>query len=98
MVRSSFAAVLSLVACVRPVEPPAPSPVPVPSSVAPTVATASPLQPEPEVAPADGRIAAVSPSIDPSRARAVIHAEGLLVTPGLVDIHTHVFHGPERRR
>src|SRR5215468_2661892 len=128
MVRSSFAAVLSLVACVRPVEPPAPSPVPVPSSVAPTVATASPLQPEPEAAPTDagtpydfviaggrvidpaggrdgifdvavagGRIAAVAPSIDASRARAVIHAEGLLVTPGLVDIHTHVFHGPESK-
>jgi dihydroorotase len=125
MVRSSFAAVLSIAACVRPAEPPAPAPAP-PTSVAPAIATASP--PEPEAAPAagtpydlviaggrvidpaggrdgifdvavaGGRIAAIALSIDASRARAVIHAEGLLVTPGLVDIHTHVFHGPESKR
>lgn len=40
-----------------------------------------------------GRVAAVEPSIDPSTAAAVIDAGGLIVTPGLVDLHTHVYHG-----
>jgi dihydroorotase len=46
-----------------------------------------------DVAVAGGRIAAVAPSIDPSRAKTVVDAGGLVVTPGLVDIHTHVFFG-----
>ncbi|MBI4876991.1 MAG: amidohydrolase/deacetylase family metallohydrolase [Acidobacteria bacterium] len=39
----------------------------------------------------DGRIAAVEDSIDASRARRAIDVAGLYVTPGLVDIHTHLF-------
>lgn len=45
-----------------------------------------------DVAIAGGRIAAVDASIDSSRARKIINAAGLYVTPGLVDIHVHVFH------
>ena len=45
-----------------------------------------------DVAIQNGRIAAVEPEIDPSRARTVIDVSGLYVTPGLVDIHTHLFH------
>ncbi len=45
-----------------------------------------------DVAVQNGRIAAVEPDIDPSRARTVIEVSGLYVTPGLVDIHTHLFH------
>ncbi len=45
-----------------------------------------------DVAVKDGRIAAVEPSIDNSRARQAIDAAGLIVTPGLIDIHVHVFH------
>ena len=37
-----------------------------------------------------GRIAAVAPSLVPGRAK-VIDAAGLLVTPGLVDTHAHVY-------
>ena len=33
-----------------------------------------------------------APSIDASRARKTIDVSGLYVTPGLVDIHTHLFH------
>jgi dihydroorotase len=51
-----------------------------------------------DVAVADGRIATVAPAIDTSRARAVIDASGLLVTPGLVDIHAHLFAGSETGR
>ena len=51
-----------------------------------------------DVAIEGGRIAAVAPSIDPARARLVIDATGLLVTPGLVDIHAHVFAGPDAKR
>lgn len=41
-----------------------------------------------DVAITDGSIAVVAPSID-DKAREVIDADGLLVTPGFVDVHTH---------
>ena len=45
-----------------------------------------------DIAIRDGRIAAVAEQITPSRAARVINAKGLYVTPGLVDMHVHVFH------
>jgi len=45
-----------------------------------------------DVAISDGKIAAVAPSIDASTATKVIDASSLYVTPGVVDIHVHVFH------
>lgn len=48
-----------------------------------------------DVAIAGGKIARVSPEIPPQEARQVIDAAGLLVTPGLVDIHVHAFYGTE---
>jgi len=44
-----------------------------------------------DVAVKDGRIAAVEAGIPASRARKTIDVSGLYVTPGLVDIHVHVF-------
>ena len=44
-----------------------------------------------DVAVAAGRIAALAQKIAPAEARRVIDASGLYVTPGLVDIHVHVF-------
>lgn len=41
----------------------------------------------------DGKVAAMAPDIDRSGARTVIDAAGLLVTPGLVDIHVHIHWG-----
>jgi dihydroorotase len=46
-----------------------------------------------DVAIAEGRIAAVAASIDPSLAREAIDVSGLYVVPGLVDIHAHVYAG-----
>lgn len=46
-----------------------------------------------DIAVRRGRIAAVEPSILESAAAAVVDASGLLVVPGLVDLHTHVYHG-----
>jgi dihydroorotase len=43
----------------------------------------------------DGRIAAVAADIPASRAARVVDATGLYVTPGLIDLHAHVFHGTE---
>jgi dihydroorotase len=40
------------------------------------------------------RVAAVAENIAPSQAAKVIDVSGLYVTPGLVDIHAHVFAGP----
>ena len=45
-----------------------------------------------DVAVTRGRIAAVEADIPPESAFGVIDAGGQLVTPGLVDLHTHVFH------
>lgn len=44
-----------------------------------------------DVAVADGKIAAVRAGIDPASARRVVDVAGLYVTPGLIDIHVHVF-------
>ena len=46
-----------------------------------------------DVAIAAGKIAAVAPRIDPADAVKVVDASGLYVTPGLIDIHTHVYTG-----
>lgn len=46
-----------------------------------------------DVAINDGRIAAVEAGIDPATAREVIDARDGIVTPGLVDLHTHVYWG-----
>ena len=48
-----------------------------------------------DVAIDDGVIAAVGADIDASLAESVVDADGLYVTPGLVDLHTHVFFGTE---
>jgi dihydroorotase len=44
-----------------------------------------------DVAIANGKIAAVAPSIDPEGSR-VRDVTGSIVSPGLIDIHTHVYH------
>ncbi|HLY59225.1 MAG TPA: amidohydrolase/deacetylase family metallohydrolase [Terriglobia bacterium] len=46
-----------------------------------------------DVAIAGGKIAAVKAGIPSSEARKVVDATGLIVTPGLVDIHVHIGHG-----
>lgn len=46
-----------------------------------------------DVAISEGKIAAVAARIDPAGVTKVIDARGLIVTPGLVDIHTHVYAG-----
>ena len=51
-----------------------------------------------DVAVKEGLIAEVSPHIDPAQAVKTIDAKGLYVTPGLVDIHVHVYAGTGERR
>ncbi len=50
-----------------------------------------------DVAIADGKVAAVEPNIPASKAKKTVDVGGLYVTPGLIDIHVHVFagEGPE---
>jgi dihydroorotase len=50
-----------------------------------------------DVAIGNRRIAAVERNIAPSRAKKTVDATGLYVTPGLVDIHVHVFTGTGER-
>jgi dihydroorotase len=49
------------------------------------------LQGQLDVAIAGGKIAAVAPALAANEAHRTISAKGLLVTPGLIDIHAHVF-------
>jgi dihydroorotase len=44
-----------------------------------------------DVAIQGGKIAAVAPHLDPKEALKTVSAAGLYVTPGLVDIHVHVY-------
>jgi dihydroorotase len=45
----------------------------------------------------DGKVAAVAERIDPAEAFKVVDASGLYVTPGLIDIHVHVYTGTGER-
>ena len=48
-----------------------------------------------DVAILNGKIAAVAKKIDASGAEQVVNATGMYVTPGLIDLHAHVFAGTE---
>ncbi|MBM3724804.1 MAG: amidohydrolase/deacetylase family metallohydrolase [Acidobacteria bacterium] len=50
-----------------------------------------------DIAIRDGRIAAVGQGIAASSARRAVDATGLYVTPGLIDIHVHVYAGTGMR-
>ena len=43
----------------------------------------------------EGKVKKVAKDIDPKEARQVVDAKGMYVTPGLIDIHGHVFFGTE---
>jgi dihydroorotase len=46
-----------------------------------------------DVAVEDGKIARVAPNIPPQEAKRVMEVKGRIVTPGLIDLHTHVYDG-----
>jgi dihydroorotase len=48
-----------------------------------------------DVAVAGSRIAAVGERLEDAEAETVVDASGLIVTPGLIDLHAHLFHGTE---
>ena len=50
-----------------------------------------------DVAVGDGVIQKVAKDIPTSEGQTIIDAEGLIVTPGLIDIHTHVFVGEKEK-
>jgi dihydroorotase len=50
-----------------------------------------------DVAIANGKVAAVAANIAPAEAFKVVDASGLIITPGLVDIHVHVYAGTGER-
>ena len=45
-----------------------------------------------DVAIADGKVAAVAADINPALAKKVVDVSGHYVTPGIIDIHVHVYH------
>ena len=49
-----------------------------------------------DVAVQDGMIAAIAPAIDGAEAARTIDVAGKIVTPGLIDLHAHVFDGVSR--
>jgi len=46
-----------------------------------------------DLAITDGKIAKVATSIPPGDAKKVVDVTGLIVTPGIIDMHVHVFLG-----
>jgi dihydroorotase len=46
-----------------------------------------------DVAVKDGKILELSPDIPAARALRVVSAKGKIVTPGLIDVHVHIFEG-----
>ena len=46
-----------------------------------------------DIAVQDGKIARIAPAIPSEEAARVIDVSGQIVTPGLIDLHAHVFHG-----
>jgi dihydroorotase len=48
-----------------------------------------------DVAIANGKIARVASAIDAAQSNRIVNAKGMYVTPGLIDIHGHVFAGTE---
>src|SRR5262249_21726421 len=50
-----------------------------------------------DIAIRDRKIASVARDIDPARAFKTVNLKGLYVTPGLVDIHVHIFASPGER-
>lgn len=44
----------------------------------------------------EGKIKKIAKNIDPSESRQVVDAKGMFVTPGLIDIHGHVFAGTQQ--
>src|SRR5512133_2199052 len=46
-----------------------------------------------DIAVKDGKIALLAKNIDPKEGIQIVDAKGLYVTPGLIDIHVHVFNG-----
>ncbi len=48
-----------------------------------------------DIAITDGKVAQVAKTIDAAGAKQVVDATGMLVTPGLIDMHGHVFYGTE---
>jgi dihydroorotase len=51
-----------------------------------------------DIAIAGNRIARIGKHLDPHQAQKVIDARGAIITPGLIDIHTHVFFGADPDR
>jgi len=50
-----------------------------------------------DVAVRAGRISAVAPNIDPSTARSTLDVSGLYITPGIIDLHVHVYFTPNTK-
>ena len=48
-----------------------------------------------DIAITEGKVARVAKTIDAAGAKQVVDATGMLVTPGLIDMHGHVFYGTE---
>jgi dihydroorotase len=48
-----------------------------------------------DVAITQGKIARVAQSIPESAAKKAVNASGMIVTPGIIDMHAHVFYGTE---
>jgi len=60
---------------------------------------ALPAQPAQEAIPGvEGKIALVAKNINPNLGAQVINATGMYVTPGLIDLHVHVFEGTNLRQ
>lgn len=87
--------ILLLVICLVPVPPLLAQPIEILLKGGHVIDPKNKIDSRMDVAIVNGKILAVAPNIPAANAKKVVDVNGLYVTPGIIDMHVHVFQGTE---